>query len=301
MINLASRRLFLTGVVATGLMGLSACGRKKEAEPVDAAEPVKAGPPEGTLEWAVAGPWRSAEDKARDQWRHPMETLRFFGLQPSMKVVEFWPGGGWYTDILAPYLNKGRGQLVVAGFVEGEGADPAQVAVNNALKARLDSDKKLYGKVEFSAFGLGSGPVLELPGTADMVLFMRYVHVWMAAGLAEKAFADAFAALRPGGILGIEQHRLGPDEDQDPAAANGYVQEAFLRQLAEEAGFQFVESSEINANPADTKDHPFGVETLPPTRRSSALGESPNFEFDHSKYDAIGESDRMTLKFRKPE
>ncbi|MEG1451371.1 class I SAM-dependent methyltransferase [Brevundimonas sp.] len=301
MIHLASRRFFLAGVAVSSLIGLSACGRKKETEPVEAAEPVKAGPPEGSLEWAVEGPWRSPEDKARDQWRHPMETLRFFGLQPAMKVVEFWPGGGWYTDILAPYLNKGRGQLTVAGFVEGEGADPAQVAVNNALKARLDSDKKLYGQVGFTYFGLGSGPVIEPLGTADLVLFMRYVHVWMAAGLAEKAFSDAFAALRPGGTLGIEQHRLGSDEDQDPAAANGYVQEAFLRQLAEEAGFVFVESSEINANPDDTKNHPFGVETLPPTRRSSALGEPPNFEFDHSKYDAIGESDRMTLKFRKPE
>ena len=302
MIHLTSRRLFLSGVAASGLFGLSACGRKKEVEtPAVTAEEVKKGPPEGTLEWAVEGPWRSNEDKARDQWRHPMETLRFFGLQPAMKVIEFWPGGGWYTDILAPYLNKGRGQLIVAGFVEGEGADPAQVAVNNALKARLESDRKLYGKVEFSSFGLGSGMVIDPPGTADMVLFMRYVHTWMGAGLAEKAFSDAFAALRPGGILGVEQHRLGPDDDQDPAAANGYVQEAFVRQLAEEAGFQFLESSEINANPEDTKNHPFGVETLPPTRRSAPVGEPPNFEFDHSKYDAIGESDRMTLKFRKPE
>lgn len=302
MIDWTSRRLFLGGTAATALLGLSACGRKKAEEPPVAEEaPPVSTAPEGSLEWAVEGAWRPAADKNRDQYRHPMETLRFFGLQPAMKVVEFWPGGGWYTDIIAPYLNKGRGKLFAAGFVEGEGADPAQVAVNNALKARLESDRKLYGEVGFTHFGLGSGPVVDLPGTADMVLFMRYIHVWMAAGLAEKAFDDAFAALRPGGILGVEQHRLGPDEDQDPAASNGYVQEAFVRQLAEEAGFVFVESSEINANPEDTKDHPFGVETLPPTRRSSAPGEPPNFEFDHTKYDAIGESDRMTLKFRKPE
>jgi len=301
MIDWTSRRLFLGGAAASAMLVLTGCNRKKPEEVVEEQAAPVSGAPEGSLEWAIEGAWRPDADKARDEYRHPMETLRFFGLQPGMKVIEFWPGGGWYTDIIAPYINKGRGQLYVAGFVEGEGADPAQVAVNNAVKARLESDRKLYGTVQFTHFGLGSGPVIEPPGTADLVLFMRYIHVWMAAGLAEKAFDDAFAALRPGGILGVEQHRLGPDEDQDPAAANGYVQEAFVRQLAEEAGFVFVESSEINANPADTKDHPFGVETLPPTRRSSAPGDPPNLDFDHTKFDEIGESDRMTLKFRKPE
>ena len=301
MIDWTSRRLFLGGAAASAMLVLTGCNRKKPEEVVEAEAPPVSAAPEGSLEWAIEGAWRPDADKARDAYRHPMETLRFFGLQPGMKVIEFWPGGGWYTDIIAPYINKGRGQLYVAGFVQGEGADPAQVAVNNAVRARLDSDRKLYGTVQFTHFGLGSGPVIEPPGTADLVLFMRYVHVWMAAGLAEKAFDDAFAALRPGGILGVEQHRLSPDEDQDPAAANGYVQEGFVRQLAEEAGFVFVESSEINANPLDTKDHPFGVETLPPTRRSSAPGEPPNLDFDHSKFDEIGESDRMTLKFRKPE
>jgi predicted methyltransferase len=134
-----------------------------------------------------------------------------------------------------------------------------------------------------------------------MVLFMRNIHAWMAAGIAEKAFADAYAALRPGGVLGIEQHRLGPEEDQDPAAANGYVQEAFVKQLAAEAGFAFVAASEINANERDTKDHPFGVETLPPMGLTAPRGSPPNPTFDRSKYEAIGESDRMTLRFRKPE
>lgn len=281
------------------LATLAACGRKDE-KPAPAAPAAPAGPAEGSLEWAVAGDWRSPQDKARDAWRHPMETLRFFGLQPRMTVVDFWPGGGWYAEILAPYLNKGGGTLYLAGFAEGPGADPAQTALNNALKARLESNGKLYGKVAFGAFGAGTGPVAPA-GTADLVLFMRYLHAWMAAGIAEKAFADAYAALRPGGVLGVEQHRLAPDEDQDPVAANGYVQEAFVRQLASEAGFVFVEASEINANPADTKDHPFGVETLPPTRRSAPLGEAPDPAFDRAKYEAIGESDRMTLKFRKPE
>ena len=172
--------------------------------------------------------------------------------------------------------------------------------LNTAFRTRFSSDKKLYGEPQFSVFSAGSGPVIAA-GTAEMCLFMRTLHGWMAAGIAEKAFADAFAALRPGGILGVEQHRLSPAEDQDPVAANGYVQEAFVRQLAAEAGFVFVEASEINANPEDTKDHPFGVDTLAPTRLTAPRGEPADPAFDRSKYDAIGESDRMTLKFRKPE
>jgi len=294
----STRRAVLAGACMAAFAGLAACGKKEDkAAPAPAAP---SGPPEGSLEWAVAGSWRSAADKARDAWRHPAETLRFFGLQPKMTVVDFWPGSGWYTEILAPYLNKGGGTLYLAGFAEGPAADPAQLAINQALKARLEADKKLYGTVQFSAFGAGSGPVAPA-GTADLVLFQRFLHAWMAAGIAEKAFSDAYAALRPGGVLGVEQHRLQPDEDQDPAAANGYVQEAFVKQLAAEAGFAFVEASEINANPADTKDHPFGVETLAPRRLTAPMGEPANPEFDRTKYDAIGESDRMTLKFRKPE
>lgn len=295
----STRRAVLAGACMAAFAGLAACG-KKEEKAAAPAPTTPAGPPEGSLEWAAAGNWRSATDKARDVWRHPIETLRFFGLQPKMTVVEFWPGGGWYTEILAPYLNKGGGTLYLAGFAEGPAADPAQLAINNALRARLEADKKLFGAVQFSAFGAGTGPVAPA-GTADLVLFMRYVHAWMAAGIAEKAFSDAYAALRPGGVLGVEQHRLQPDEDQDPAATNGYVQEAFVKQLAAEAGFVFVEASEINANPKDTKDHPFGVETLAPRRLTAPLGQPSNPEFDRTKYDAIGESDRMTLKFRKPE
>jgi predicted methyltransferase len=229
-----------------------------------------------------------------------METLRFFGLQPRMTVVDFWPGSGWYTEIVAPYLAEGGGKYIAAGFQTGPGADPAQVALMSAFQSRFANDRELYGEIELSAFGPTSGPVAPA-GSADMVLFMRTIHAWMAAGIAEKAFADAWAALRPGGILGVEQHRLGPDEDQDPAAANGYVQEAFVRQLAAEAGFAFVAASEVNANERDTKDHPFGVDTLPPMRLTAPRGSPPDPDFDRSKYDEIGESDRMTLRFRKPE
>jgi predicted methyltransferase len=291
-----SRRALLAGAGLVLISGLSACGRKEET----VAEPgAPAGPPEGSLEWAIQGPWRAA-DRPRDIYRHPLETLRFFGLQPAMHVVEFWPGSGWYTEILAPYLNQGDGEYYGAGFVTGEGADPAQAALVANFERRFGSDRRLYGDVKFSAFGAATGPVAPA-ATADMALFMRNIHAWMAAGIAEKAFADAYAALKPGGVLGVEQHRLAPDEDQDPAAANGYVQEAFVKQLAAEAGFIFVAASEINANPEDTKDHPFGVETLPPRLLTAPQGEAPDPAFDSAKYRAIGESDRMTLKFRKPE
>ncbi len=289
------RRSVLLGVAAAALTGLAACNRDA-AEPVDPDAPV--GPPKGSLEWAVQGPWR-AQDRIRDAARHPMETLRFFGLQPRMTVVDFWPGSGWYTEILAPYLHEGEGKYYAAGFETGPGSDPAQTALMNAFQQRFDADRRLYGEIEFTAFGPTSGPVAP-PGTADLVLFMRNIHAWMAAGIAEKAFADAYGALRPGGVLGIEQHRLSPEADQDPAAANGYVQEAFVKQLAAEAGFIFVSASEINANETDTRDHPFGVDSLPPTRRSQGPDRVLTPE-ERAKLDAIGESDRMTLKFRKPE
>ncbi|KDP94495.1 methyltransferase, partial [Brevundimonas sp. EAKA] len=257
-----SRRFLLSGAAALALIAVAGCGPKKEEAPE--APPAPAGPPEGSLEWAVAGPWR-AQDRPRDAFRHPMETLRFFGLQPRMTVVEFWPGSGWYTEILAPYLTRGQGTYIAALFPEGPTADPAQAALNAAFQTRFSADKKLYGEPQFTTFGAASGPVAPA-GTADLCLFMRTLHGWMAAGIAEKAFSDAFAALKPGGVLGVEQHRLAPEEDQDPVAANGYVQEAFVRQLAAEAGFVFVAASEVNANEKDTKDHPFGVDTLPPTR-----------------------------------
>ena len=291
-----SRRAMLAGVGIVLISGLVACGRKEEK----AADPdAPAGPPEGSLEWAIQGPWRAA-DRPRDIYRHPLETLRFVGLQPAMHVVEFWPGSGWYTEILAPYLNKGDGEYYGAGFATGPGANPSQAALVANFERRFGEDRRLYGDVKFSAFGAATGPVAPA-GTVDMALFMRNIHAWMAAGIAEKAFADAYAALKPGGVLGIEQHRLAPDEDQDPAAANGYVQEAFVKQLAAEAGFVFVAASEINANPEDTKDHPFGVETLPPRLLTAPQGQAPDTAFDTAKYRAIGESDRMTLKFRKPE
>ena len=274
-----------------GALALAACGKKGEAEPA----PTKAAR-NMTLQDAVAGDWRPAADKARDPWRHPVETLEFWGLKPGQTVVEFWPGAGWYTDILAPYLAANKGKLIAADL---EPTDPASTEIVEAYRARLKAKPKIYGEVEITAFGPTSGPVAPA-ASADLVLFLRNLHNWMAAGIAEKAFRDAFAALKPGGVLGIEEHRAPPGGVQDVLAANGYVQEAYAVRLAQEAGFVLDKTSEINANPADDRDHPFGVWTLPPVRLSAPRGEPADPNFDRAPYDAIGESDRMTLRLVKP-
>ena len=282
----------IAGAAATGLVG---CGRKKTVEEAPKV-PAKKGAE--TIEAAVAGAWRSPADKARDVWRHPVETLKFWELKPGQTVVEFWPGAGWYTEILAPFLADTNGKLYAA-TLQADPNDPAAAEIVEAYKRKLTDKSKLYGKVEITSFGPTTGPVAPA-GTADLVVFLRNVHNWMAAGIAEKAFKDALAALKPGGILGIEEHRGEAGRVQDVLAADGYVQEPYVIQMAKEAGFILAGSSEINANPKDTKDHPFGVWTLPPTRLSAPRGEPAEPGFDHAKYDAIGESDRMTLKFMKP-
>jgi predicted methyltransferase len=254
------------------------------------------GPPRGSVEWAIAGPWRPAVDRDRDRWRHPAESLKFWGFEPRMTVVEFWPGAGWYTDILAPCLTLGGGKLYAAAL---EPSDPAARQIDEAYQRKLKARPDLFGAAAVTAFGPASDPVAPA-GSADLVLFLRNLHNWMAAGLAEKAFRDALAALKPGGILGIEEHRARPGGVQDALAATGYVQEAYVKRLAAEAGFRFVAASEVNANPNDTRDHPFGVWTLPPELRSSPRGQPPDPSFAHAKYQAIGESDRMTLKFARP-
>lgn len=255
-----------------------------------------------TLQDVVNSDLRSAEEKTRDPWRNPAQTLEFFEITPEMKVIEIWPGGGWYTNILAPWLASGGGTLVAAGFDPASVDDPerrARVEERIAEFQNTYSDVR-FGTIEYSAFSAVSGPLTE-PGTADAVLTFRNVHNWMAGGYTEKFFRDAYEALKPGGVLGVVEHRLPSTATQDPTATSGYVHEDFVKGLATAAGFEFVASSEINANPADTADHPFGVWTLPPNSRTSGLDGSTIEGFDAEKYKAIGESDRMTLKFRKPE
>ena len=290
-----SRRAVLAGTAAA----LAACGRPDEpvAPPPEPSRAPAAASPD-PLAAAIAGPWRPAENRERDRWRRPAETLTFFGLRPGATVVEFWPGAGWWTQILAPFLLSTGGRYVAAQVEAGPGGPAANREIVERFRERF-ANISVYGQVELTSFGPASGPVAAA-GSADLVLFMRNLHNWMAAGLAEKAFRDAFAALKPGGTLGVEQHRAAPGGVQDPLASNGYVQELYVRGLAEEAGFRFDEASEVNANPKDDRDHPFGVWTLPPVRLAAPRGRPENPGFDHGPYDAVGESDRMTLRFRKP-
>ncbi len=248
------------------------------------------------IELALEGDWRVAPE--RDVWRHPAETLEFFGVENSDTVVEIWPGGGWYTSVLGPYLKSGGGKLIAASF-DPASSDYAKNGIEKYTEAFL-SKPEIYGDIELTVASKESDG-LGVEGTADVVLTFRNVHNWMGGSYADKMFADSFRALKPGGILGVVEHRLPTAAEQDPSGSGGYVQESLVRQMAEEAGFEFVASSEINANPADTADHPFGVWTLPPVNRSAPRGEEPAADFDSAKYAAIGESDRMTLKFMKPE
>lgn len=242
---------------------------------------------------AVDGEWRSAGDKARDVWRHPRESLEFWGLEPGMTILDVQPGGGYWTDILAPFAQRtgGKYYATAADLDNPETSDGARKG-RAAFEQRLASKPDLYGETTLVNWGPKSAPLPE--NTFDFILTARLMHGWINNGMAEKAFADIYRGLKSGGILALEQHRAKSDKD-DPKT--GYVSEARVIALAEKAGLKLVARSEINANPKDTADHPLGVWTLPPTRRSPT-DHDPNF--DRAKYDAIGESDRMTLKFTKP-
>jgi predicted methyltransferase len=236
---------------------------------------------------AVDAPTRTAANRNRDQYRHPRETLSFFGVRPDHTVVEIWPGGGWYTEILAPLLAEQGQYWAVANGLGGI----------DRLKA---ANPALYGKVRTAAFPAFNAGDTRVPnGSADVVLTFRNVHNWRMGyqredkqDYAPEAFRQIFAMLKPGGVLGIVDHRLPESAPDERERTSGYIKESTVRRLAEAAGFRFVASSPINANPRDTADHPNGVWTLPP---SLALK-----DVDREKYLAIGESDRMTLKFMKP-
>jgi predicted methyltransferase len=296
MSELPRRRVCLAALALV----LTACGRKAaKSAKSEAQSGLTVGPATDALAWAVAGDWRSKADRARDPWRHPAETLAFWGLKPGFTVVEFWPGAGWYTDILSPFLASTSGKLYAAQFQVDPAARPAEAALVAAYTKKLDAMPGLYGHPTITAFGPNSAPVAPA-GSADLAIFARNLPFWMAAGLADKAFRDAFAALKPGGVLAIEENREPPGGVQDALATDGYVQEAYVKRMAQEAGFKFDAASEINANPKDTHNHPFGAWTLPPWRQSAPKGKPDDPKFDHSKYDAIGETDRMTLRFVKP-
>jgi predicted methyltransferase len=242
------------------------------------------------LEVLVTGPHRAEGHTARNVYRHPVETLMWLGIQSDMTVVEIWPGGaGWYAEIIAPLVNE-RGTYYAAGFVTNSSIAYYNNA-NAAFRAKLDADPDLYGNARVTEMG-GDAYDIAPPGSADMVLTFRNVHNWIGRGAAQDVFNAMYRALKPGGILGVVEHRADPYAEADTDDKSGYVSEAAVFAYAEAAGFDRLGRSEVNANPLDTKDHPEGVWTLPPSLR---LGDE-----DREKYLAIGESDRMTLKFVKP-
>lgn len=246
------------------------------------------------LKAAAEGAWRSQASRDRNAFRHPVETLSFFDVGPDDTVVEITPGGGWYTEVLAPYLAKGGGTYVAA---LGDPAASERAARSVETFKQRFSDKAVYGTIQVSVFALDGRPACA-PNSADVVLTFRNVHNWMSAGAHDNAYKAFFQCLKPGGVLGLVEHRREERaEPQDPTGGDGYIKESYVIAAAERAGFKLAGKSEINANPKDTKDHPFGVWTLPPVR---STGNPPNPNLDRSKYEAIGESDRMTLKFVKP-
>ncbi len=237
----------------------------------------------------IAGSHRAEKSRARDPYRHPGETLTFFGLKPEMTVVEIWPGGGWYTDIIAPYV-MGKGRYYAAGRNRAAKDERIQKSIAR-YDEKLKANPDLFGEVIVTELSQTKGDIAPA-GSADMVLTFRNIHNWMKFGFEKTIFQAMFKALKPGGVLGVVEHRADPNEFPDPQALSGYVHVDQVKQMASQAGFEFVASSEVNANPKDTRKHPKGVWTLPPSLR---LGDQ-----DKEKYLAIGESDRMTLLFRKP-
>lgn len=246
---------------------------------------------------AVNGAWRSAEDRARDQYRHPTEALTFWGLAPGMTIVEIGPGGAWWTHILAPYARDNGGRYIAAF---GDLGAPTVTDQARQSRATFIATHARYGEIQVVDFSRRAG--LALPdASVDFILVARAYHNWATVeGLTDRYMAEFARALRPGGILAVEQHRAAEGASVSVTAENGYVPEAYVIAAAERAGLELVARSEINANPRDTRDHPFGVWTLPPVRQSAPRGQPDNPNFDHAPYDAIGESDRMTLRFRRP-
>jgi predicted methyltransferase len=251
--------------------------------------PAQAQDVEALIDQAMTGSHRSDANKARDKYRHPKETLLFFGLKPNMTVVEITPGAGWYTEILAPVMRGGV--YYAAIFQITEKSSETQRNNDRIFRAKLAGDADRYGKVQLSVLAPNAIQVAPA-GSADMVLTFRNVHNWAKAGTADAMFKAFYDALKPGGILGVKDHRAKPDMPFEKQIESGYMTEVWVIETAQKAGFKLENKSDINANPKDSKDHPSGVWTLPPTLR---LGEK-----DREKYLAIGESDRMTLKFVKP-
>jgi predicted methyltransferase len=243
-----------------------------------------------TLDRVLAGDHRSDANRARDAFRHPKETLAFFGLRQDMTVMEVWPGGGgWYLEVLAPTMRE-HGRYIAASW-DPESTSKYVQDNSKKLAEKLAARPELYDRVEMAALQAPNALKPVPDGSVDMVLTFRNIHSWMGNDGAAAMFKAMFAALKPGGILGVVEHRAPTDAPQDPKAKSGYVRTDYAIDLAKAAGFELVGESEVNANPKDTKDHPNGVWSLPPSLRGG--------DVDRDRFVAIGESDRFTLKFRK--
>lgn len=239
--------------------------------------------------------FRSVEDKARNEYRHPAETLNFFGIKPTMSVLEIWPARGWYTDILAPYL-KTQGKLTIANFRVDDGTmqDDRKIfwsRISEKLSQRILNNKEYFGPVQETEFDPPAYMYLGLTQQYDMILSFRNAHIWNEQGYLLDVFRAVFDVLKPGGVFGIVEHRASRVSEISSSAVEGYLDESYVIAVAEQAGFTLQAKSEVNANPKDTKDYPKGVYALPPTLAMGTV--------EREKYLGIGESDRMTLKFVK--
>lgn len=274
---------FISSLCAAAILSCAGCSQDRQLPPRASEAHVEG------LRAAVAAPTRRPANAARDRYRHPVETLAFFGVRPGDTVVELWPGSGWYTEILVPYLRSGGGTYYAAALPD----------MQPGIERMRAAAPGLYGEIRPAIFPSFDTRDARVPdGSADMVLTFRNVHNWRMGHFRNRqdysaeAFRQIYAMLRPGGTLGIVDHRLPEGAEAGLELTSGYLKVSTIRRIAEQAGFRLVASSEVNANPADSADWPDGVWTLPPTYR---LGDK-----DRARYAAIGESDRMTLRFRKP-
>ena len=276
---------FSTAALAMSTGCSSAPKTETPAAPAVAAEPALP----TTIEEAVASQFRPESNRARDQYRHPAETLSFFGLKPGMTVIEVAPGAGWYLEILAPLLTN-QGHYIAAMPAPSTGGEAHEM--NSKVADWEKAHPAVASKITVADFAPPAKVELAPEGSVDMVLTFRNVHNWMMKDAQKAVFKSFFRALKPGGVLGVVEHRAGKKSKHDKTGSSGYVAEKDVIALAQAAGFKLDQKSEINANPKDTKNYAEGVWTLPPTLR---LGDK-----DRAKYLAIGESDRMTLRFVKP-
>jgi predicted methyltransferase len=299
---MSTHRLLSTALLLALALPLGACDKGKDNETVTADDAKakdegSAKPSFASLDEVLAGEHRSGENKARDAARHPKETLEFFGIRPDMTVVELWPGGGWYTEILGPYLRD-QGKLIVTNMPTDHERYGARA---KAFQEKIEGATDLYGDVVFVSTPAGPDPAWTLApeGSVDLVVTFRNSHGWYNGGLTDTVYGAAFRALKPGGTFGIVQHRANEGVNPEETSKQGYLPESVVIEAAQKAGFELIEKSEINANSKDTKDHPGGVWMLAPNFAGPEEGKEQSAE-ERAKYEAIGESDRMTLKFRKP-